>query len=229
MSRIFTNLHEAINEIRRDLAELSQEYPSGRWQARDVSGDESFAVKELTNYLYTVTTPLHNDLRPDLPWADTEFDDRICVFDGSYDNPGEAWKLRRVIWEPLLEETGEFSYTYPERMNPQIDPLLETIMNFPSSRQLFLSIWDPSIDIHRLEVRRVPCSLGYYFKQGPTGCLDMTYLQRSCDFVTHFQNDVYLAVRFLDWVCAETKLERGMFSHWIGSLHVFAKDVEGVY
>ena len=57
----------------------------------------------------------------------------------------------------------------------------------------------------------------------------MTYLMRSCDYATHFQNDVYLAVRLLDYVAHAVGLEAGNFTHFIGSFHIYRKDAEGVF
>ena len=83
-------------------------------------------------------------------------------------------------------------------------------------------------DPTHLEEARVPCSLGYYL-QFRHGKLNITYLQRSCDFVTHYENDVWLAVQFLRHIAKEVGMESGHFSHWIGSLHVFQKDVADVF
>jgi len=47
--------------------------------------------------------------------------------------------------------------------------------------------------------------------------------------MVHYDNDTWLAVKTLEHIAEKTGLPRGMFSHWIGSLHVFAKDVEGVF
>ena len=57
----------------------------------------------------------------------------------------------------------------------------------------------------------------------------MTYMQRSCDFSTHYHNDVWLAVKLLEYVARKAGMQPGHFSHWIGSLHVFNKDVEGIF
>jgi thymidylate synthase len=82
-------------------------------------------------------------------------------------------------------------------------------------------------------MHRVPCTLGYLFE--PEGNkLHMTYFMRSCDWKTHYQNDVYLALRLQQYVVEQTNKWRdrfipGEFCHFIGNLHVFAKDVEGVF
>lgn len=52
---------------------------------------------------------------------------------------------------------------------------------------------------------------------------------RSSDFATHFANDVYLAMKLLHWVAEQTGYEPGSFSHTIFSLHVYNKDIKGVF
>ena len=224
MGRIFSSFSEAVNELRRDLSELSVSLPASTWQGRSVAGNPDFDTKELQNYLYTVTAPSPADLTPTLPWADIEFEERIRPTP----NPGKAYLKRLEVWDELLEENFKFSYTYSERIHYQLDEVIKVLRDNPLSRQVFLSVWEPDIDYSRLETRRVPCSLGYYF-QYRGGALNMTYLQRSCDFSTHYQNDVFLAVKLLEYISQEAGMERGMFTHWMGSLHVFAKDVEGIF
>ena len=51
---------------------------------------------------------------------------------------------------------------------------------------------------------------------------------RSCDFVTHFRNDVYLAIKFLEWVAEKTGYPVGDFTHTMFSCHVYNKDIQGV-
>jgi thymidylate synthase len=226
MSRIFSSFKEAVNELKRDLAELSVKLPASTWQGKDVSQDEGYAVKELQNCLYTVTDPKLEDLSPTQPWVDAEFEERIAPFYSQ--NPGKAYKLRPEVWDELLEATGRFSYTYGQRLGNQIPYVIKAIKNNVLSRQLFISVWDRELDCGRYDTRRVPCSLGYYY-QHRSRKLNVTYLQRSCDFSTHYHNDAYLAVKMLHHIANEAGVEPGMFSHWIGSLHVFSRDVEGVF
>ena len=246
--RIYTNFKEAVNEVRRDLKEMGIRVHPKTYQDKYVANDPDFSSLELQNYIYTVTSPDPSHLVVDESWANAEFVERVLGGEGPQNkpvNPGEAWKLRRDVWEQFLEcpETcGEldeecpsecglrrFAYTYSERMWFQYRPLLEEMVDNPESRQLYLSIWDPYRDIGNLGgVSRVPCSLGYLF-QIRRGQLNMTYLMRSSDFATHFQNDVYLAVKLQEYFSEKVHIPKGYFTHFIGSLHVFQKDVKGVF
>lgn len=181
------------------------------------------------------------------PWADAEFLERITdpfkegrMGDGmvawgaeqypSFINPGEAWKLRPEVWTDYLHN-GRMAYTYNELLwnNDQVTKILSRLVKDPGSRQLWISLWDPTRDPDLLGgLSRVPCSLGYGL-QVRDGKLNLHYLMRSCDFVTHFRNDVYLAIRFLEWVAEKTGYPVGTFTHTMFSLHVYAKDVANVY
>ena len=226
MSRIFQNFTEAVSELRRDLAELSTKLGPTTWQGRSVAEDSGYVTNELQNYLYTVTNPEPDKgLEPTQSWVEWELYERLR---GCGVNPGEAYKRRLEVWGKLLEEDGKFSYTYSERLYGQLPEVVNVLREHNFSRQIFLGIWDSFTDPYQLEKHRVPCSLGYYL-QFRGGRLNMTYLQRSCDFITHYHNDVWLAVKMLEYIAEEAGLPRGMFSHWIGSLHVFEKDVRGVF
>lgn len=216
------------------------------YQDKNIENNPDFDSMELQNYIYTVTEPDYLDLDPVQPWAALEFVERTC---GHQENPGKAWLTRQDVWMEFLEcpkdcyeipvdcpdpcgkkiREGSFAYTYGDRMFFQLYAIIKELKNNPDSRQLYLGIWDPEIDIHRLGgVSRVPCSLGYLF-QARQGKLHMTYMMRSSDFATHFQNDVYLAYRLLDWMAQEVGMPVGRFTHYIGSLHIFRKDGEGVF
>lgn len=62
----------------------------------------------------------------------------------------------------------------------------------------------------------------------------MVYYLRSCDFVRHFRDDVYLSIRLLLWVLEQCRLANpemgwedikpGTFTMHITSLHCFETD-----
>jgi thymidylate synthase len=57
------------------------------------------------------------------------------------------------------------------------------------------------------------------------GQLNCTYLIRSCDFMRHFQDDVYMAARLVQWVAEQIEQPIGSLTMWIGSFHIFQGDV----
>ena len=225
--RIYNNFGEALNEIKRDLAEMGLKVHPQTMQDKYVGDDPNYETLELQNYTYMVTSPVAHlfQLNPTQPWANEEFEERI---QGYGSNPGNAYLSRFEVWNEFLHE-GQFSYTYSERINGQLERIIDEIKAHPDSRQLYLSIWNPTLDNDNMgSDRRVPCSLGYMF-QVRNGQLNITYLMRSCDFATHFQNDIYLAVRLMKHVAKATGYEPGFFTHSINSLHIYMKDVKGVF
>lgn len=107
----------------------------------------------------------------------------------------------------------------------------------PMTRQAYLPIWFPE-DTGAVHGERVPCSLGYHFRIRQER-LHVTYFIRSCDFLRHFPDDVYMAMRLGQWVrnelaggkvLADHRLEpycaeMGDLTMHMISLHVFGGDM----
>lgn len=207
---IYGNFRKATDELQRLIHE---------------NGNRVAKTLELTNVHYLVANPHLQDLTPHQPWAGKEFEERV-----SYEprNPGDAWKELPEVWKPMMEDHKgpdgliykAFSYTYSERMAFQLAAVLYELKNNSDSREAFLGVWNSPVDSQRLSFRRVPCSLGYQFLVRG-GSLNLTYLQRSCNFPKHFQDDCYLALKLQIWMGEKLNTPIGTFSHWIGSLHVF--------
>lgn len=231
--RLYVKADEAFEEIKRDLAEMGILVKPKTMQDKNIEGNSDYETKELQNYCYTILDAKSDEI-PGVtqPWADAEFTERITnpKAVGGYINPGEAYKLRPEVWNDFLHN-GKFGYTYNELIwnNDQFNKIVSRLKEDPESRQLYISLWDPERDPDLLGgVSRVPCSLGYNF-QVREGKLNMHYIMRSCDFSTHFANDVYLAIKLLEYVAMLTNYEVGSFTHTIFSLHVYRKDVNEVF
>ena len=239
--RIYVNAQEMIEETKRDLAEMGIVVRPATMQDKYIKGNPDYETKELQNYSYCLLNAKSSDI-PGVsqPWADAEFEERITdpflrapdgeLSEPHFINPGKAWELRKEVWTEYLHN-GKMAYTYNELIwnNDQVTKVINRLKEDPDSRQLCVSLWSPERDPDLLGgVSRVPCSLGYCF-QVRDGQLNLHYVMRSCDFATHFRNDVYLAIKFLEWVAAQTGYPVGSFTHTIFSLHVYNKDVEGVF
>lgn len=240
--RIYTNAQEMVEEVKRDLAEMGIVVKPATMQDKYIKGNPDYETRELQNYSYCLLDAKSQEIPGVIqPWADAEFQERITDpwsrEDGGIDwpypnfiNPGKAWELRKEVWTEYLHE-GRMAYTYNELIwnNDQVTKVINRLKEDPDSRQLWISLWNPEKDPDFLGgVSRVPCSLGYGL-QVRDGKLNLHYVMRSCDFATHFRNDVYLAIRFLEWVAEKTGYPVGSFTHTIFSLHVYNKDVEGVF
>ena len=228
--RIYMNWNEAYEEIKRDLAEMGINVYPKTMQDKYIEGNEDYATKELQNYCYTILNAKSEDVKPSSiqPWADEEFKERINPYGNV--NPGTAYKLRQEIWNEYMHD-GKFAYSYNERFfrNRQLDKIIARLQDDHDSRQLWLSVWDLNEDVDKLGgISRVPCSLGYNF-QFREGKLNIHYVMRSCDFNTHFPNDVYLAIKLLEYVAERCDMKVGNFTHTMFSLHVYKKDVNNVF
>lgn len=223
--RIFNDFKEAKSEVMRDLKEMGIYIHPQTMQNKNIATDENYATHELQNYIYTVVNPVTTDLNPIQPWADEEFLERIYPYTNG--NPGKAYLLRPDVWVPLLNKAGKFDYTYGQRMAGHLNMIIQELIIHPESRQLYLSIWEP-LDVYNLGKLRVPCSLGYLF-QKRNGKLNVTYYMRSCDIMTHYENDLYLCLKLTHYIASMTGLEVGTFTHSVASFHAYKKDLEGVF
>jgi hypothetical protein len=206
--RIFLNFEEARNEIQRDLAEMGTSGETVKlktMQNKNIEGIEGFETYELLNYQYTVLQPHVGDLdRANKKWCLAEWAERLAGIEGNPVNPGEAYLIREKVWKEFLNVNFKFDYTYSERLG-------------------FL----PN-DLAVAGKKRVPCTLGYHFIYRG-GKLHCTYFMRSCDFITHYQNDLYLCKKLLDYVAGNVGVNPGQITHTVNSLHCYKKDVQGVF
>jgi hypothetical protein len=226
-------LNEEIPRQFLDQASREGVTEVGDWQALDVSDKPQGRTIELRNAIFEYHIPktkreLEFDIRPNMPFAEAQFQDRVS---GQPLNPPPSFDLWpwRVRGEEHQGEQGTFSHSYPERLWPKeagdwkpwdlIDPLPEDhgyphglrgrygdlwdavqLLKRPGTRQCFIPIWYPEDLAAAAEKRvRVPCSIGYWVVERDNK-LHMTYLIRSVDFLRHARDDIYLASRLCQWL-----------------------------
>lgn len=110
-----------------------------------------------------------------------------------------------------------------------LSDVVQLLAGDPYTRQAYLPIWFP--EDTGGGSKRAPCTIGYHFLMRD-GKLDVNYHIRSCDFVRHFRDDVYLTIRLLLWVieqCAQVddrwkNVVPGQLAMQIGSFHIFRND-----
>lgn len=114
-----------------------------------------------------------------------------------------------------------------------LEDLVNLLIREPTTRQAYLPVWFPEDLQAAWERKRVPCSLGYHFIVRDAK-LHVVYYIRSCDFIRHFRDDVYLTIRLLLWVLEQCRggtrgtwenISPGTFTMHITSLHIFESDV----
>ena len=248
--RIYDNCYELMSETGRNLWEMGNIVKPKHYQNKDINGNEDFVTKELICEQYCLMSMpdpkwlfifMEEGARE---WAEAEFQERIS---GIQYNPGEAWKLRKNIWEEFLV-AGKFDYTYPERMNAivsykgvqsrKIWAIIQLLKDDPDTRKAILDIYgginrghpvNNTFDAENLDGNaRIPCSMYYDFlireNQKGEKVLHITYHQRSSDFVTFFGTDVWFAWKLKEYIAKEVGVKPGYFYHSIDSLHCYKKD-----
>lgn len=202
-------------------------------------------------------------IKPNLPWADRHFEEERVS--GEPINPGETWKIWPYARSAAAhlregENIPQYDHSYAERYWPKyagpvpsgsdygfgcrgirfeigdLNDLVEVLVDDPLTRQAYLPIFFPEDTWAAHNGKRVPCTLGYHFICRQE-MLHIVYPMRSCDFVRHFRDDVYLTIRLLIWVLERLR-ERdprtwgdvwpGTFRMHITSLHMFKQDRENL-
>lgn len=229
------------------------------WQSLDVSDKPMGETIEIQNAIFTCEIPESEadaviEVEPNIPWAEEHFLERVS---GIPLNPPPShvnWPFAQAGHKDHTTDE-KFSHTYPERMWPKeagynikgevngirftcgdLADVVKQLAGSPQTRQAYLPIWFPE-DTGAVHGERVPCSLGYHFLIRE-GRVHVTYFIRSCDFLRHFPDDVYMAMRLGQWVrdqvdaIHERELGEGCGSYGMGeltmhmvSLHVFGGDM----
>lgn len=227
MTRVFTSAVEAYEEIKRTLSEMGTKVAVETMQDKNVEGEEGYRTLELRGYDFKIMDTstrrqLVKHLKLNEEYITMEFSERVCA--SQYLNPGDAWKSRREVWEQFLEKNDRFSYTYNQRMRPFYQHVLEELKMHPHSRQGIIPLfWQQ--DVYAIGgIRRVPCSMFYQFVRRD-GQLEMYYVMRSCDFITHFPYDIILAMEIQNHAAQYLGEKPGVFHMYIISLHAYRKDI----
>lgn len=228
--RFYSGIQECHDEIKRDLKEMGVKYISKTVQDKK----EPALTYELRNYDYTLLSPDYftlfdfaTDHGVDDLWLEAEMSDRInLTLKDKNPNPGPLTNMG--FWKHFMRD-GCFSYTYPERLHPQIERIIHELKANPSTRHAVLTVYDQHQDLMNLGGRdRVPCSMYYQFLLRG-GHLHCSYTMRSCDFIKFFLADMVMAVGLQRYITSRINATVGHFTHFIGSLHAFEKDLEGVF
>lgn len=247
---IYPSLATAIQSAKHLLVNQGEYTPSQSWQGRE----RTDPMWELNEFTFRAPINVNREdakvmIKPNYEWAEAQFLERVG---GKPLNPGESYKIWPFYKNNKSNDTfriqEKFDHTYMERFWPKHagDAILignnqgirfnygdyQDVVNLlkrnPSTRQAFLPIWFPE-DTGNNFNGRVPCTLGYLFYIR-NGALNITYYIRSCDFLRHFRDDVYLAyllaVHTRDLVNSDKNLSLGFLTMHIASLHIFYKELK---
>lgn len=254
--KIYHNFQAAKIAVAKLLLTTGKHYKVGTWQSQDTKNTPKESMFEALDISFKcpIGHPdfLEVGIKPNMPWAKDHFQERI----GRQPlNPGEQYKnwpfyRGKPENDTHRKENQRFSHTYMERIWPKfakelpnhimegiryeygdLDSVINLLSKEPNTRQAYLPIWFPE-DTGSESNQRVPCTLGYLFTQR-NGFLHITYYMRSCDFLRHFSDDIYLAAKLADWVLGElqrrysnwSQVELGLFTMHIANMHIFSTEV----
>lgn len=137
-------------------------------------------------------------------------------------------------WEDGLFKGDSYRHHGIMYQYGDLGDVVQLLCSDPYTRQAYLPVWFP--EDTGGGSKRAPCTIGYHFLMRD-GKLDINYHIRSCDFVRHFRDDLYLTVRLLLWMLNACRLcssdwndvSPGLFIMQIGSLHIFRNDYHMMY
>lgn len=125
---IHPTFDHAINHARDRVIKSGHWVEGTHWQSVDVSSRPEMITLETTFFDFTVQIKSENlqrlalDIRPNLPWADDHFLERVS---GEPLNPGEQWA--NWPWgnraDSFRDDEGQFSHSYMERYWPKYSGL----------------------------------------------------------------------------------------------------------
>lgn len=254
---------DMVGQMYQDFLSSARPVDVGEWQGLDIKGDRAKVTWELREAVLATQMSdtiegAQREYSPNLPWAEDHFRERVY---GRPLNPPPSnawWPFAQAGHIDHVDEAGKFSHTYPERFWPKhanhgddcwlengvcdthqgirfaygdLYDVVRRLVKSPLTRQAYLPVWFPE-DTGAPDGERVPCSIGYHFmiRQGR---LHVSYTIRACDFMRHFKDDVYMAVRLAQWVRDRLPYEQedgrpglplGDLTMHIGSFHIFEGD-----
>jgi hypothetical protein len=249
------NLVYAIIRTAETLLRTGYKVKTQKWQGTE-NPPEFFETLNLSVEFKMV--PHIEYFRTNIPllsrdWVEPHFAERV---NGDPFNPGETYKLWPHYGSDakMRSENQKFSHTYMERYWPKfanggfknidqktysnegirypygdLSDLIDLLKKEPDTRQAYLPIFFPE-DTGAIHGGRVPCSIGYQFIIRHN-YLHVVYQLRSCDFLRHFADDLYLTCRLAEQVRDSLKIEGlqlGNLTTHITSLHIFAMEVPKV-
>lgn len=215
---------------------------TGEWQA--IQGGPQSRMAEVEDISLEIYIPasingLQLDIRPNLPWAEDHFLERVSGVPWN-PPPSSAYWPFAMNNNAKFKADEKFSHTYPERLWPNriaeshpqgirfpygcLQNVIDLLKTRPRTRQAYIPIWFPEDGWAAEHGARVPCTLGYHVMQR-AGELKIVYYIRSCDFLRHFRDDAYMAARLCQWIADQIDVVPGRLVMHISSMHVFESDV----
>lgn len=259
---IHPDFTSAINSVQLHLRQSGNHLETESWQGIKKPPEFFEALNVSFAAMIPPIATIALQIKPNLPWADDHFLERIGGRPLNPGEQYKNWPpYKNNPSNDKFRTTGEgqFSHTYMERFWPKdagindgnsieekifktnrgiryeygdLNTMIEVMKAEPFTRQAYLPIWFPEDGEAALAGARVPCTLGYHFiRRGDS--LHVSYYIRSCDFIRHFRDDIYLCCKLAYHILKILKandytkwlnVTPGIFTMHISSLHIFSKE-----
>jgi len=125
-----------------------------------------------------------------------------------------------AIWKRMADKDGNVNsnYGWQWKRSDQLENVIETLKNFPETRQAAISIYDgKEISKYKYDT---PCTYAVQFTI-LHGKLDMSVLMRSNDLWYGFCNDQYQFSNLQMYVAQKLDLPIGIYYHYAHNLHLY--------
>lgn len=161
-----------------------------------------------------VPVPRWRRLSPHIPFADTIWQ-MMATTDLSWLNTYAAF-----IWGPYSDD-GHLSKAYGSRWWWQLDLVVDHLKNDPTSRQVYMSTWDPAQDLTTGPRSPMPpCLIGLQFKIAADR-LETTVYSRSCDIIVGLPHDLMNMCFLTHLVANELGIRAGQVHFMFADLHLY--------
>lgn len=140
---------------------------------------------------------------------------------------GSIWGAYGHRWRRTFELTGARMGTdsYPEWESDQLDRAVRLLRANPTSRQVVVSMWDPTMDLGTV-ARDRPCNTHIYLRIRE-GALDTTVCCRSNDMVmgAYGANAVHMSVLH-EYLAARIGCPMGTYYQVSNDMHAYQRDLD---
>ena len=125
-----------------------------------------------------------------------------------------------AIWKRMADKDGNVNsnYGWQWKRNDQLENVIETLKNFPETRQAAISIYDGK-EISKYK-HDTPCTYAVQFTILHDR-LDMSVLMRSNDLWYGFCNDQYQFSNLQLYVAQKLDIPIGIYYHYAHNLHLY--------
>jgi len=189
-------------------------------------GVDFAGTKALFNAGFYIENPALNDIKDSkikrnwsVEYAEAEWQWYLSG-DRNISKLGLLYGKVPAIWKRMADKDGNVNsnYGWQWKRNDQLENVIETLKNFPETRQAAISIYDgKEISKYKYDT---PCTYAVQFTI-LHGKLDMSVLMRSNDLWYGFCNDQYQFSNLQMYVAYQLDIPVGIYYHYAHNLHLY--------